>query len=47
MKWNIEENFTLEWMIFVWNGYKMKENCQDGMWKNRLSFHTMPSLHVL
>ena len=25
-----------------WNGNGMEENCQYGIWKNRLPFHTMP-----
>ena len=30
--------------FLVWNGNGMEENCQYGIWKNRLPFHTMPSL---
>ena len=26
----------------VWNENGMEENCQYGIWKNRLPFHTMP-----
>ena len=26
----------------VWNGNGMEENCQYGIWKNRLTFHSMP-----
>ena len=38
MKWNMEENFSMEWngRFLVW-----KENCQNGIWKNHLPFHTM------
>ena len=28
--------------FLVWNGNGMEENCQYGIWKNRLPFHTMP-----
>ena len=33
--------------ILVWNGmedfwYGMEENCQYGIWKNRLPFHPIP-----
>ena len=28
--------------FLVWNGNGMEKNCQYGIWKNRLSFHTMP-----
>ena len=28
--------------FLVWNGNGMDENCQHGIWKNRLPFHTMP-----
>ena len=27
MEWNMEENFSIEWKIFVWNGKGMEENC--------------------
>ena len=33
--------------ILVWNGNGMEENCQYGIWKNRLPFHTMPWLPVV
>ena len=46
MKWNMEENFSMEWKILVWNGNGMEENCQYGIWKIRLPFHTMPSRKV-
>ena len=26
----------------VWNGNGIKENCQYGIWKNRLLFHSIP-----
>ena len=29
-------------IFLVWNGKGIKENCQYGIWKNRLPFHTMP-----
>ena len=32
MEWNMEEHFK--------NG--MEDNCQYGIWKSRLPFHTMP-----
>ena len=39
----MEENFSMEWnmerRIFAWNGNGMEENCQYGIWKNRLPFH--------
>ena len=49
MEWNIEEYFSMEWnmeweifsMEWKWNG--MEENCQCGIWKNRLPFHSLPS----
>ena len=25
-----------------WYGIEMDENIQDGLWKNRLSFHSIP-----
>ena len=28
--------------FLVWNGNGMEENCQYGIWKNRLSFHSIP-----
>ena len=38
--------FGMEWIwngrFLVWNGNGMEENCQYGIWKNRLPFHTMP-----
>ena len=46
MEWKIEENFSMEWNMewktLVWNGNAMEENCQYGIWKNHLPFHTMP-----
>ena len=41
MEWNMEENFSMEWngRFLVWNGNGMEENCQYGIWKNRLPFH--------
>ena len=46
MEWNMEENFSMEWnmewKILVWNGNGMEENCQYGIWKNRLPFHSIP-----
>ena len=42
----MEENFSMEWnmewKILVWNGNGMEENCQYGIWKNRLPFHSIP-----
>ena len=47
MEWNMEENFSMEWNIwngrFLWNGNGMEENCQYGIWKNRLPFHSILS----
>ena len=52
MEWNMEWN--MEWKIFgmewkwngrklpVWNGNGMEENCQYGIWKNRLPIHSIP-----
>ena len=41
MEWNMEENFSMEYgMEDFW--YGMKENCQYGIWKNRLPFHSIP-----
>ena len=45
MEWNMEENFSMEWnmeyrMEDFW--YGMEENCQYGIWKNRLPFHSIP-----
>ena len=28
--------------VLVWKGNEMEENCQYGIWKNRLSFHSIP-----
>ena len=28
--------------FLVWNGNGMEENCQYGIWKNRLPFHSIP-----
>ena len=49
MEWNMEENFTvLVWngiwngRFLVWNGNGMEENCQYGIWKNCLPFHSIP-----
>ena len=54
MEWNMEENFSIEWKkilvwngiwngrFLVWNGNGMEENCQYGIWKNRLPFHSIP-----
>ena len=28
--------------FLVWNGNEMEENCQYGLWKNRLPFHSIP-----
>ena len=28
--------------FLVWNGNKMEKNCQYGIWKNLLPFHSMP-----
>ena len=48
MEWNVEENFTvLVWngiwngRFLVWNGNGMEENCQYGIWKNCLPFHSI------
>ena len=40
----MEENFNMEWngRFLVWNGNGMEENCQYGIWKNRLPFHPIP-----
>ena len=52
-KRNMEENFIMEWnkerkIFIVWNGNGMEENCQYGIWKNHLPFHTTPwLLHAL
>ena len=40
MERNMEENFSMEWKIFV--GMEMEENCRYGIWKNRLPFHSVP-----
>ena len=47
MEWNMEENFVWNgiWKkILVWNGNGMEENCQYGIWKNHLPFHSIPCL---
>ena len=28
--------------FLVWNGNETEENCQYGIWKNRLPFHSIP-----
>ena len=30
------------WRFLVWNGNGMEENCQYGLWKNRLPYHALP-----
>ena len=35
-------NETWNGRLLVWNGNVMNENCQNGIWKNRLPFHAMP-----
>ena len=44
MEWNMEETFSMEWneRFLVRNENGMAENCQYGIWKHRLPFHTMP-----
>ena len=37
-------NGTWNGRFLVRNGNGMEENCQYGIWKNRLPFHTMPCL---
>ena len=46
--WNGIWKKILAWngRFLVWNGNEMEENCQYGIWKNRLPFHTMPWLLV-
>ena len=43
MEWNVEENFsTWNGRFLVWNGNGMEKNCQYGIWKNHLPFHSIP-----
>ena len=42
MEWNMEENCSMELRFLAWNENGIEENCQYGIWKNRLPFHTMP-----
>ena len=43
MQRNMKKNYRMEWKIF---SVEWKENCQYGKRKNRLPFHTMPSLQI-
>ena len=39
----MDENFCMEWKkLPQWNGNGLEENCQYGIWKNRLPFHSVP-----
>ena len=42
--WNGIWKKILVWngRFLVWNGNGMEENCQHGIWKNRLPFHSIP-----
>ena len=42
--WNGIWKKILVWngRFLVWNGNGMEENCQYGIWKNRLPFHSIP-----
>ena len=42
--WNGIWKKILVWngRFLVWNGNGMEENCQNGIWKNRLPFHSIP-----
>ena len=42
--WNGMWKKILVWngIFVVWNGNGTEENCQYGIWKNRLPFHIMP-----
>ena len=43
--WNGIWKKILVWngrFLLVWNGNGMDENCQYGIWKNRLLFHSIP-----
>ena len=42
--WNGISKKILVWneRFLAWNENGMEENCQYGIWKNRLPFHTMP-----
>ena len=37
-----KKNLVWNGRFLVWNGNGMKENCQCGIWKNRLPYHTIP-----
>ena len=47
--WNGIWKKILVWneRFLVWNGNGMEENCQYGIWKNRLPFYAMPCRSVL
>ena len=44
LEWNGIWKKILVWngKFLVWNGNRMEENCQYGIWKNHLPFCTMP-----
>ena len=44
LEWNGICKKILVWngRFLVWNGNGMEENCQYGIWKNRLPFHSIP-----
>ena len=42
VEWNMEENLVWNGRFLVWNGNGMEENCQYGIRKNRLPFHSIP-----
>ena len=37
-----KKNLVWNGRFLVWNGNGMEENCQYGIWKNRLTFHSIP-----
>ena len=39
--WNGIWNEIWNGRFLVWNGNGMEENCQYGIWKNRLPFHSI------
>ena len=45
MEWNREQNFSMEWNM-EWKIFSMEwkwyeKNCQYGIWKNRIPFHSV------
>ena len=42
MEWNMEENFSMKWKIFIMEWIGMEQNCQHGIWKKRHPSHFIP-----